>query len=123
MVLKENLYCVFDKVSGTLSHFVSATSDGLAVRQILLSLQVPLKDTICLCFGTFTKSYSDSDMLSADLVWSKILHFGSCDIREVPWSCYKFPADVAEALAPLGASPDEVNAVMKAQQNKIVNKE
>lgn len=123
MVLKESLYCVFDKVSGTLSHFVSATSDGLAVRQILLTLEVPLHDTVCLCFGTLEKSYSDFDMSSVNLDWSKILCFNFCDVREVSWSCYKFPADLAEALAPLGASSDEINAIMRAQQEKVVDKE
>lgn len=122
MDLDLNLYGVFDKVSGVVGHFVLATSDGLAVREILLTLQVPLKDTVCLCFGTLNKHYSDLDMESVNLDWSKCLTFFSA-IREVSWSSYKFPADVAEALAPLNASPDEIRAIMEAQQKKILDKE
>lgn len=114
----EKLYCVFDKVSGVCSHFVIATSDGMAVRNILLSLSVPLKDTVCLCIGNFSRTMDTNQIV---LDWRSCLDFSVCAIREVPWSCYKFPADVAEALLPLDVSPDELKSVISAKQKEILN--
>lgn len=123
MEVTEKLYCVFDKVSGNVSHFCSSTSDGLAVRTILLSFQVPLKDSVVLCFGNLHKSFSDVDMESASLNWSDCISFASTSVREVPWSSYKFPSDVADALAPLGASDDEIREVIRNKQAEILAKD
>lgn len=123
MEVSEKLYCVFDKVSGNVSHFCSSTSDGLAVRTILLSFQVPLKDSVVLCFGELVKTFADDNMESTNLDWSLCLNFSDFTVREVPWSSYKFPSDVADALAPLGASDDEIREVLRNKQAEILAKD
>ena len=110
MDIQENLYCVFDKLSGTFHHFTVASNDGLAVRDILLTLSCPLKDNICLKLGKFDKAFP-SDAQEVSLL--------DCDFQvfsgfvEVPWNSYKFPETVAQALAPLGVSPDEAKDIAR----------
>lgn len=110
MEIHENLYCVFDKLSGTFHHFTTATSDGLAVRNILLTLTCPLKDNVCLKLGRFEKVF-ESDVQEISLSNCAFLPCG--DFQIVDWSVYKFPNDVAEALAPLGCSPDEIKEITR----------
>lgn len=110
MEIQENLYCVFDKLSGTFHHFTTATSDGLAVRNILLTLTCPLKDNVCLKLGRFDKIFA-ADTQEISLSDCSFLPCG--DFQIVDWSVYKFPNDVAEALAPLGCSPDEIKEITR----------
>lgn len=110
MEIQENLYCVFDKLSGTFHHFTTATSDGLAVRNILLTLTCPLKDNVCLKLGKFDKSF-EADSQEISLLDCDFMAFD--DFQVVDWSVYKFPNDVAEALAPLGCSPDEIKEITR----------
>lgn len=110
MEIQENLYCVFDKLSGTFHHFTTATSDGLAVRNILLTLTCPLKDNVCLKLGRFDKSFNPG-LQEINLSNCTFISFG--DFQIVDWSVYKFPNDVAEALAPLGCSPDEIKEITR----------
>lgn len=110
MEIHENLYCVFDKLSGTFHHFTIATSDGLAVRNILLTLTCPLKDNVCIKLGEFNK-FIRSDAQEINLFECKFTSFSNFKI--VDWSCYKFPNDVAEALAPLGCTPDELKEIAR----------
>lgn len=110
MEIQENLYCVFDKLSGTFHHFTTATSDGLAVRNILLTLTCPLKDNVCLKLGRFNKVFQ-SDAQEISLLDCAFTAFD--DFKIVDWSVYKFPNDVAEALAPLGCTPDELKEITR----------
>lgn len=113
MEIQENLYCVFDKLSGTFHHFTTATSDGLAVRNILLTLTCPLKDNVCIKLGRFDKVF-DANSQEISLLDCAFVPIG--DFQVVDWSVYKFPNDVAEALAPLGCTPDELKEITR---NKI----
>ena len=110
MDIRENLYCVFDKLSGTFHHFTVAANDGLAVRNILLTLTCPLKDNVCLKLGRFEKAFP-SDSQEVSLLDCDFTAFE--DFQEVSWSSYRFPENVAEALAPLGLSPDEVKEIAR----------
>ena len=42
MEMNYNLYALFDKVSGTVTNTFIAQNDGLAVRETLLTLHVPI---------------------------------------------------------------------------------
>ena len=53
MELKFNLYVVFDKVSGSVVSTHIFANDGLAVRQVLLSLRCPIRDTEIYQIGNF----------------------------------------------------------------------
>lgn len=113
MEMKENLYCVQDTVSGNLSHFVLATSDGLACRNILLTMEVPLKDTKVFRLATVTRTLDDSHCdFSVDYLDEPVF---------VSWDSYRFPNDVAEALAPLGLSHDEVVEISKNRIKETIN--
>lgn len=112
--MTENLYCVFDELSGNLTHFVLASSDGLAARNILMTLQVPLKDTKLLCLGSYTKdSIGNAERYSLSHV-----HFDLKNVRTIPWTVYKFPESVSEALSPLGLSDDEVDEIKSNIEEK-----
>lgn len=113
MYVQENLYCVFDKLSGTFHHFTVASNDGLAVRNILLTLTCPLKDNVCLKLGKFNKTFP-SDAHEVSLLDCDFMAFE--DFQEVRWDSYRFPETVAEALSPLGISADEAKEIAR---NKI----
>lgn len=110
MQIFQKLYCVFDSLSGEMREFTMATSDGLAVRRILSTLRVPLKDTQCLCLGEYKKTLSDNESRFSllDVAWT---FYNSP--KSVPWTSYKFPESPAEALAPLGATPEEIEQAIK----------
>lgn len=110
------IYCVFDKVSGHLSEFGVYQNDGLAVRSILLTYRVPLKDSDVLCLGEYKVDVSKSDFSFNDVK----LDFYKKPVL-VPWSAYKFPEDLAEALAPLDLSPDEISEISRAKIKDEVN--
>lgn len=111
MKLNYSLYCVYDKVSKHLSHFGLYTSDGLACRSILSTLQVPLKDTQ---LYRISECEQNIDTESSDL--HDVYSFSVFEFIPVDWSCYKFPENVAEALSPLNLSNDELKEII---QNKI----
>lgn len=102
---KENLYAVFDKISGVLYEFTVQPNDTLAVRSVLLTLRVPLKDSKLICLGAVKSNFDTNDeeldLSQLDFDWNE-------RPRVVSWNCYKFPENVSDALAPLGLSPDEV---------------
>lgn len=110
MEMKYNHYALYDKVSDhVLSTFV-ATNDGVAVRDVLLSLRVPIRDSEIYQIGTFTHEANPDGSSSFTL---------SCSFQTLPaprlvsWDSYKFPENVAEAVAPLGCTPDEVREITK----------
>lgn len=111
MKLVSHLYCVYDTISKNLSHFGLYSSDGLAARSILSTLQVPLKDTQLIRLSTLQ---SDLDSPLDD-----VHSFSPIQFEKVPWSCYKFPETVAEALSPLNLSVDELKEIVK---EKTLNK-
>lgn len=118
MEMKYNLYALYDKVSGTLTNTFVSTNDGLAVRETLLSLRVPIRDSEIYQIGTFTQEL-DNDKAS---FFELSCHFKTITVpRLVSWDSYKFPENVAEALAPLGCSPDEVAEIAKNKIKSEVN--
>lgn len=112
MELKFNLYALFDKVSDTVVDTFIAQSDGVAVRNTLLTLRVPIRDSEIYQIGTMSR-FVENDKLS-DFVTST--DFEIVSPRLVSWESYRFPENVAEAVAPLGCTPDEVREITK---NKI----
>lgn len=116
MEKKQNFYLVYDKVSCSFDHGFSSASDFLAVRSVLSTLDVPIKDSILFCIGSFKADF-DPETLEIDFecVTLSMLDFW----RVVPWSSYKFPETPADALAPLGLSPDEVKAIANRKIDSI----
>lgn len=116
MEKKQNLYIVYDKVSCSFNHGFSCGSDYLAIRSVLSTLQVPIKDSILFCIGSFSADFdSESSEIGFECVVSSILK----NWRVVPWSMYKFPETPAEALRPLGLTPDEVKDIVNQKIKKI----
>lgn len=107
MEVNEYLYCVLDHVSGELREFTVATSDGLAVRRILSTLRVPLKDCTCYCVGEIARTFNESQQF---IDVSNINFAGYDSFRLVDWSCYRFPESKAESLAPLGVDISELES-------------
>lgn len=110
MEMKYNHYALYDKVSAhVLSTFI-ATNDGVAVRDTLLSLRVPIRDSEIYQIGTFVQNLNTDKQASFELS----CHFDVLNVpRLVSWDSYKFPENVAEAVAPLGCTPDEVREITK----------
>ena len=103
-----SIYGAYDNLSHNFIAFTTTPkNDGLAVRNLLSSLRVPLKDTQCICLGSFD---SDPGFVSFEK-----------ELRIVDWSCYKFPETVADALSPLGVSDSELSEIL-ANKNKNKNK-
>ena len=118
MEMNYNLYALFDKVSGTVTNTFIALNDGLAVRETLLTLRVPIRDSQIYQIGTFVQNL-DKDKIS---VFDLSCHFSvNPNYRLVSWDSYRFPENVAEALAPLGCSPDEVAEISKNRIKSEVN--
>ena len=112
------LYGVLDVLSGQLHHFVVCPNDGLAVRTILLSLQVPLKDNVLYRFCDIDTPFA-SPTVTPEYDISQF-NFSKVKPVKVDWSAYRFPVDVAEAVAPLGCSPDEIRQITLNHQRDSV---
>lgn len=110
------LYGVFDTVSGHFIQFGVFENDGLAVRSFLLTFRVPLKDCEVYCFGDYKTSLSHPPYSLKDCEF-KFLR----KPRLVSWDSYKFPETVAEALAPLKLSPDEIAEISKSKIKETIN--
>lgn len=94
------LYGAYDNLARNFITFtVTPKNDGLAVRNVLSTLRVPLKDTQLVTLGDF-----DSDVG---------FHSFKSSIRSIDWSVYKFPENVADALSPLGLSESELSECLK----------
>lgn len=113
MTITESLYCSFDILSGTFSNFVMATSDGLAARRILLTLRVPIKDNLLVCLGKITKTLNKN----LDTVDLRQFAFENESFRVCDWKSYRFPENVAEALAPLGLTDEELKTISEVKHN------
>lgn len=112
MELKFNLYCLYDKVSDTVVSTFISQSDGVAVRNTLLTLRVPIRDSEIYQIGEMSRFIENDKIKDFESSTAFVL----CEPRLVSWECYKFPENVAEAVAPLGCTPDEVREITK---NKI----
>lgn len=124
-----SLYGVYDTVSGSFSKFLTASNDGMAARNALKTLDVPIRDSLLCCLGFLechlyspeTKVEELNPYVHNPILDSAFLPLD--DFRVVPWSVYKFPETVAEAVAPLGASPDEVRQIVSSLHSKLDSKE
>ena len=95
------IYAAFDTLSGRILDMVQADSDSHAVRELLLSMKVPLRDTDVYCLGTVNSQYPND----IPKVSFSSLTFSWFDKPvQVPWSAYSFPESLAEAISPLGAA-------------------
>lgn len=103
---KDSVFMAYDNVSHYPLFFFVARNDSEAVRKAMLSLRVPLKDSSIFQVGSF-----DPDDKTANF-------FPLKNLRLVPWSSYRLPENMAESLAPLGASPDEIQEIIKNSVKK-----
>lgn len=94
-------YAIFDKVGKSYLRFGSYPNDESAVRDLTVialgDLRIPLRDL-------------EVHKLSISLD------------HNVKWDLYKFPESNAEALAPLGASPEAIKHAFE-QKTKDIAKE
>lgn len=112
----ERVYAVYDKMSGHFVDFCVARTDGLASRYFLSKLKFPIRDTELILLGEgqfFFPRLNKNEIIPAD--FNKFVEFNSI-MKSIPWSCYKFPDSVADALAPLELSHDEI---IEISNNKI----
>lgn len=109
------MYTVFDTISGRFHADCVCANDTLAVRETLSTLRVPLKDSELYCIGEVQYDFKTEDK---ELVFGHHVKLTPMTPRKVPWSCYKFPETLADSLAPLGLSPDEVKVVVSRSQKK-----
>lgn len=103
----DSLYIIYDEIGKCPRRFLLAASDEAAVRDACVlalgEIRVPLRDL------TVRKLFD-----------------GDYDYNQYPkvdWSKYKFPESNAEALAPLGASPEAINAAFEKQVADIKENE
>lgn len=97
--LHDGLYMAYDKIAMYPSFFCVAGSDAEAVRKCMLSARVPLKDSDIYYIGSFR--------------FGSAPNFNSVSkLRLVPWTAYRLPETMAEALAPLDASPEEIQEII-----------
>lgn len=108
MELKFNLYALYDKVSDTLVETFIAQSDGVAVRNTLLTLRIPIRDNEIYHIGTISRSI-EMDKISTFASTTSFSFLSSP--RLVSWESYKFPENIADAVAPLGCSADEIREI------------
>lgn len=98
--MKLSIYGAWDNLSHSYITFtVTPQNDGLAVRNVLSTLLVPLKDSQLICLGSFDTEIG--------------FHSFEKGIRVVDWSCYKFPETIADAISPLGVSESEFLEIIK----------
>lgn len=109
------VYAVYDKYFGSFSSMFVAENDALACRLAFTSLRVPLKDSDLYCLGDFVRTIPfgehgkiDPIPFSLDLNWYSSPRF-------VSWDNYRLPETIADAVAPLGLSPDEVAELTRKQ--------
>lgn len=103
---KDFVYMAYDDISHYPIFFFVARNDSEAVRKAMLSLRVPLKDSSLYQIGAF-----NPDDSKANFETLKSLRF-------IPWSSYRLPENIAEALAPIGASPSEIEEIIKNSVKK-----
>lgn len=94
-------YAIYDKVGDSYLRFGSYPNDVSAIRDLTVialgDLRIPLRD----------------------------LEVHKLELKMVStpeWSLYKFPESNAEALAPLGASPEDIQRAFE-QKTKDIQKE
>lgn len=97
-VFKPVYYGLYDKVSKEYRVVRSSSSDSAAVRDFtvvaLADFRIPLRDF--------------------EVHKLEVSSLGSVD-----WNLYKFPESNAEALAPLGASPEEIKEVFSRNMSEL----
>lgn len=109
--IDSSLYAVFDKSAGILREFTVGVTAGNACRDILLTLRVPLNDSELVKLGDFVRDVPVTSP-AGSLCYGVNLKFIPCEKPEIlPWTVYKFPENVAEAVSPLGCSPEEVRQI------------
>lgn len=87
-----NLYCLRDKVSEHLSHFMLAENDAMYVRELIAHrIAFPL-------------NFRDTEPF---LVIEDFNNFDLPDFAPVSWTSWQAPETKAELLAPLGLSAQE----------------
>lgn len=104
---KDSVYMAYDVISHYPIFFFVARSDSEAVRKAMLSLRVPLRDSCLYELGSFRVDLNFANFSALK------------KLRHVPWSSYKLPENMAESLAPLGCSSEEIQEIIK---NSVSNK-
>lgn len=122
MEITHKVYAVYDKVSGSFPLIFQSQSDGLACRSALSTMRFPIRDTSLYHLGDIYVIIDDLSSVNIDFDSSVTVDWLNVP-RLVDWTSYKFPETPAEALAPLGLSPEEVVEISKAKINAVALKE
>lgn len=117
------LYCVFDRISGELSHFNLSENDGVACRKVISTLRKHFDDCQLLCLGEVSKRFDAIEYATQQekLSYRDVVHKFDLypAVRVVAWTSWKAPETEAEALAPLGLSNDEVRQIVEQKQKQM----
>lgn len=102
---KNYLYGFYDVVSDDYVCFAIANSPSNLVRTYYPAFanRTPLKD-----IKIYELGFCDSDKIT----WK-------VPKKEHSWDCYKFPENKAEALAPLGLKPSEVEEIFNEKTKDV----
>lgn len=104
---KRYIFASYDRLLGDFTEFTVADSAGQAARSLLLTLRVPVKDCDLYCIGEYVSDIPTE----VTVVPINCLSFKYYSTPKIyPWSVYHFPESVAEAMSPLGATPEEIKA-------------
>lgn len=122
MTLTHKIYAVYDLISGHFPMLFQSQSDGLACRTALSTMRFPIRDTQLYHLGECTVEIADLESTHID--FSNVSFSWNDSPRLVSWESYKFPEDVAEALAPLNLSHDEIVEISRRKiESMVSNKE
>lgn len=101
MHYKTFIYGAYDKLRGRFLDIVQEDNVVSGIRSLLLSMKVPLKDTLLYELGCIVHDYPE-DAPEIPLSSLSITWYNSP--RLCSWSYYSLPATPAEAISPLGAA-------------------
>lgn len=92
------LYCIYDKVGECPRRFGMYPNDVSAIRDLTIIALGELRIPLC-----------DLEVRRINLEYSGV----------VDWKLYKFPESNADALAPLGASPEAIKQAFEQKTSDI----
>lgn len=117
------LYCLFDKVTGNCLYYSESENDGSYVRKLIQCTTIPFTQSVPLCLGSVFRSVKQFDPSNVtDFNWFDTVKYEFYKTpRQVDWSSCKLPENQADAIAPLGLSPDEVIEITRRAQSNIVS--
>ena len=120
MQFKSYLYAAFDTLTGRFHDIVQGDTPAHGIRNLLLSMKVPLKDTELYCLGEITSDYPD-DIEKVPISSLDIVYYPKPKLCS--WKNYSLPETVADAISPLGAAAKIAEVRSREHRQDFYNKE